>query len=163
MNKINYSLLLEDEIAKIKKSGQRKSLLLHACCAPCSSYVLEYLSSFFDITLYFYNPNISPAEEFKFREDELRRLIGEMPLPSEVKLFTAYYDPSEFEAISRGREKLDEGGARCYDCYKLRLRSTADVAKRGSLGLRLFLLGFSGFGFCSLGIGGIGFSISRLK
>ena len=131
MNKINYSLLLEEEIAKIKKSGQRKSLLLHACCAPCSSYVLEYLSSFFDITLYFYNPNISPAEEFKFREDELRRLIGEMPLPSEVKLFTAYYDPSEFEAISRGREELDEGGARCYDCYKLRLRSTADVAKRG--------------------------------
>ena len=131
MNKINYSLLLEEEIAKIKKSGQRKSLLLHACCAPCSSYVLEYLSSFFDITLYFYNPNISPAEEFKFREDELRRLIGEMPLPSAVTLLSSHYDVSEFYSIARGKEDLDEGGARCYDCYKLRLRKTAQTAKEG--------------------------------
>ena len=131
MNKKNYSLLLENEIASINASGTRKSLLLHACCAPCSSYVLEYLAKYFDITLYFYNPNISPDEEFRFREDELRRLIGEMPLPSSVKLLSSHYDVSEFYSIARGKEDLDEGGARCYDCYKLRLRKTAQTAKEG--------------------------------
>jgi predicted adenine nucleotide alpha hydrolase (AANH) superfamily ATPase len=96
MNKQNYSLLLENTIKEIIKNNSRKTLLLHACCAPCSSYVLEYLSKYFDITLFFFNPNISPEEEYRFREEELRRLIGEMPLPSSVKLLSGRYDPNEF-------------------------------------------------------------------
>lgn len=129
MNKQNYSLLLENTIKEISKNNSRKTLLLHACCAPCSSYVLEYLSKYFDITLFFFNPNISPEEEYRFREEELRRLIGEMPLPSSVKLLSGRYDPNEFYEMARGKEELDEGGARCYDCYRLRLRETAQKAK----------------------------------
>jgi predicted adenine nucleotide alpha hydrolase (AANH) superfamily ATPase len=129
MNKQNYGLLLEDTIKSIAASGEKKSLLLHACCAPCSSYVLEYLSNFFDITLFFFNPNITPAQEYDFRAQELSRLIGEMPLPSSIKLICGRYDPQEFYDVAKGKEELDEGGARCYDCYKLRLCETAKVAK----------------------------------
>lgn len=129
MNKQNYGLILEDTIKSIAASGKKKSLLLHACCAPCSSYVLEYLSNFFDITLFFFNPNITPKEEYDFRAEELSRLIGEMPLPSSVKLLCEEYDPQEFYDIARGMEELDEGGARCYECYKLRLKRTASVAR----------------------------------
>ncbi len=130
MNKQNYSLLLENTIRDLKARGERKSLLLHACCAPCSSYVLEYLSQYFDITLFFFNPNISPEHEYRFREEELRRLIGEMPLPASVKLLSGRYDPSEFENMAKGMEELDEGGARCYECYKMRLEETAKEAMR---------------------------------
>ena len=90
----------------------------------------EYLSNFFDITLFFFNPNISPEEEYTFREDELRRLIGDMPLDFEVKLLSGRYDPSEFENMAKGLEELDEGGARCYKCYALRLEETAIQAKK---------------------------------
>ena len=129
MNKQNYGLLLENTIKSIAHSGQKTSLLLHACCAPCSSYVIEYLSQFFDITLFFFNPNITPAQEYDFRAQELSRLIGEMPLTSSVKLLCGRYDPEEFYDIAKGKEELDEGGARCYECYKLRLRESARVAK----------------------------------
>ena len=129
MNKQNYSICLENTISKIIAAKERKSLLLHACCAPCSSYVLEYLSQYFDITLFFFNPNISPEEEYRFREEELSRLIGEMPLPSSVKLMSGRYDPEEFYSMAKGKEELDEGGARCFDCYKLRLRESARIAK----------------------------------
>ena len=98
MNKVNYQKLLDGVIDDIKSGGKRKKLLLHACCAPCSSYVIEYLTEYFDITLYFYNPNISPEEEFRFREDELRRLLGEMPLPSSVNSRMA---ARRFSATSR--------------------------------------------------------------
>ena len=130
MNKINYSLILENTIKDTVAKGERKTLIMHACCAPCSSYVIEYLSKFFDITLFFFNPNISPAEEYTFREDELRRLIGDMPLDFEVKLLSGRYDPSEFENMAKGLEELDEGGARCYKCYALRLEETAIQAKK---------------------------------
>ena len=130
MNKQNYSLLLDNTIRDLNARGERRSLLLHACCAPCSSYVLEYLSQYFDITLFFFNPNISPEQEYRFREDELRRLIGEMPLPTSVRLLSGRYDPSEFENMAKGMEELDEGGARCYECYKMRLEETAKEAKR---------------------------------
>ena len=129
MNKQNYGLLLESKLKSIKASGEKKSLLLHACCAPCSSYVLEYLSNFFDITLFFFNPNITPEEEYNFRMQELSRLIGEMPLPSSVKLLCGRYDPQEFYDIAKGKEDLDEGGSRCYECYRLRLSQTAKIAK----------------------------------
>ena len=126
--KQNYSLILEETIKTLEKANKRPKLLLHACCAPCSSYVLEYLSKSFDITILFYNPNISPEEEYIFRENELRRLIGEMPLPSGIKVISQKYDPKEFYDISTGLENLPEGGERCKRCYRLRLSRTAQIA-----------------------------------
>ncbi len=132
MQKQNYSILLEQTIADIKKSGTKPFLLLHACCAPCSSYVLEYLSELFDITLFFFNPNISPESEYEFRKRELSRLIGDMPLPSSVKLISGRYCPEEFGKMAKGLEDLPEGGSRCKNCYRMRLAETAKVAKEGS-------------------------------
>ena len=130
-NKENYQLLLERTLCSLEGLEKKKTLLLHACCAPCSSYVLEYLSKYFDITLFFYNPNIYPEEEFRFREDELRRLIGEMPLPDNVNIISGRYDPSEFFDIARGYEELPEGDERCHRCYALRLEESARAAKEG--------------------------------
>ena len=130
-NKENYQLLLERTLCSLEGLEKKKTLLLHACCAPCSSYVLEYLSKYFDITLFFYNPNIYPEEEFRFREDELRRLIGEMPLPDNVNIISGRYDPSEFFDIARGYEELPEGDERCRRCYALRLEESARAAKEG--------------------------------
>ena len=127
--KKNYSIILEDTIQKISKAGIRPTLLLHACCAPCSSYVLEYLSKSFDITLLFYNPNITPEEEYIFRENELRRLIGEMPLPAGITVISLQYDPQEFYSMTEGLEHLAEGGERCKKCYRLRLSKAAQIAK----------------------------------
>ena len=127
--KKNYSIILEDTIKKLKIENRRPKLLLHACCAPCSSYVLEYLSVYFDITIFFYNPNISPESEYTFREQELMRLIKEMPLPSNVKMLSAEYVPSDFYDMAKGLEELPEGGERCKKCYRLRLSKTAKVAK----------------------------------
>ena len=120
--------MLENTIAAIKKEGSRPSLLLHACCAPCSSYTLEYLASIFDITVLFYNPNISPEDEYRFRENELLRLIEQMPL-GKIDMISDRYEPQEFYDIAKGREDIPEGGARCYDCYRLRLSRTADIAR----------------------------------
>ena len=128
MEKQNYSLILEKTINENEKAGLRPTLLLHACCAPCSSYVLEYLSKYFDITLLFYNPNISPEEEYNFRAAELKRLIGEMPLPSGISIITEKYDPREFYDMAKGLEEFPEGGERCKKCYRLRLSRTAKIA-----------------------------------
>ena len=130
-NKENYQLLLERTLKAIEGLENKKTLLLHACCAPCSSYVLEYLSKYFDITLFFYNPNIYPEEEFRFREDELRRLIREMPLPRGVNIISGRYEPTEFFDIARGYEELPEGDERCRRCYALRLEESARAAKEG--------------------------------
>ena len=130
-NKENYQLSLERTLKAIEGLENKKTLLLHACCAPCSSYVLEYLSKYFDITLFFYNPNIYPEEEFRFREDELRRLIGEMPLPSGVNIISGRYEPTEFFDIARDYEELPEGDERCHRCYALRLEESARAAKEG--------------------------------
>lgn len=124
--KINYQKKLEAEIAAM---GGRKSLLLHSCCAPCSSYVIEYLSEFFDITLLYFNPNISPESEYLKRIEEVKRLIKEMPLKSEVRLIEGRYCPDEFINIARGMEDLPEGGERCFKCYRLRLTEAAAAAK----------------------------------
>ena len=125
--KQNYSLMLEKTISAL--SGKRPKLLLHACCAPCSSYVLEYLSSHFDITVFFFNPNISPESEYEFRKNELLRLINEMPLSNTVNVMFGRYDPNEFYEMARGLEELNEGGERCRRCYRLRLSECARVAK----------------------------------
>ena len=128
--KVNYQLMLDKEIENISTLDKRPRLLLHACCAPCSSYVLEYLSRFFDITLYFYNPNISPEMEYTYRADELKRLVEEMPLESGVNVVTATYNSDEFYNIVKGLEGEPEGGERCMRCYRLRLKATAEYASR---------------------------------
>ena len=121
----NYQKILEDTLNKI--SDTKPKLLLHACCAPCSSYVLEYLSDFFDITLYFYNPNIYPYSEFEFRADELKRLVSEMKL--DVKIVVEEYDNENFEAVAKVYADMPEGLTRCMNCYKLRLEKSVKYAK----------------------------------
>ena len=125
---VNAQLLLDAELREISKSDKRPRLLLHACCAPCSSYVLEYLSRFFDITLYFYNPNITPAEEYAYRAEELSRLVPEMGLDGGVSLVVSDYNSDEFYNIASGLEDAPEGGARCARCYRLRLEASAKYA-----------------------------------
>lgn len=129
--KINYQKLLDEEIDRINKQGLKPRLLLHVCCAPCSSAVLEYLCTHFDITLFFYNPNISPEDEFIYRLNELKRLIKEMNLEN-IKIIVPEYNNSEFESIAKGLEDLPEGGSRCKKCYRLRLERTAQYAKENS-------------------------------
>lgn len=131
MNKQNYQHILENTLQDIEKAGIRPRLLLHSCCGPCSSYVLEYLSQYFDITVYYYNPNISPAEEFTHRAAEQQKLIAQMDLSNRVNCIVADYDPAPFLAIAKGREQEKEGGSRCFDCYRLRLRQSAIEAVKG--------------------------------
>ena len=123
----NLQRELEKIIEQNKKEGIRPSLLLHACCAPCSSYCIEYLNGHFEITLFFYNPNIFPAEEYTHRVNELKRLVREMGL--NIPVLEAENDTESFYALARGRENVREGGARCFDCYRLRLEKTAQLAK----------------------------------
>ena len=130
MQKVNYQLQLEKELQLISRSGKKPRLLLHICCAPCSSYVLEYLSEYFDITLFFYNPNITNENEYNYRIDEAERLIAEMPLKGNVDFIPARYDISEFFAVAKGFENEPEGGEICFRCYELLLRETAEYAKR---------------------------------
>lgn len=106
----------------------KKSLLLHACCAPCASYPLEYLQPYFDITVYFYNPNIASDEEYAHRYAELERYIKARFCG--VQLINGSRDTEEFENITKGLENVPEGGARCAKCFKLRLRATAELAKK---------------------------------
>ncbi len=124
---MNYQL----EMDKILDSfqGIKKKLLLHACCAPCSSYVLEYLTNYFDITILYYNPNIYPKEEFDKRYKELSKLIEELPHTNKIELVKGHYDYSEFVEITKGLENVPEGGERCFRCYELRLREAAKYAK----------------------------------
>lgn len=126
--KVNYKRLMDAEIETIKATDKKPTLLLHACCAPCSSAVLEVLSDVFDITLFFYNPNISPESEFNFRLDELKRLTGDMNL-SDIGIVVSEYNNSEFFEIAKGLENLAEGGARCKKCYRLRLSKSVEYAK----------------------------------
>ena len=106
-------------------------LLLHSCCAPCSSYVLEYLSKYFEITLYYYNPNIYPIQEYMKRVKEQEKLISEMKFVHPVLFRTGPYEPDEFFRIAKGLEKVPEGGERCFKCFDLRLREAAKVASAG--------------------------------
>ena len=129
--KKNYGLILENTLRELQEQGCHPSLLLHACCAPCSSYVLEYLCDHFDLTLFFYNPNIDPEEEYRFRRQELCRLIGDMGLSDRVKIIHAPYHPEEFYNIARGLEAEAEGGSRCLRCYRLRLSRAAEEARLG--------------------------------
>ncbi len=125
--KQNYQILLEKTIKTLAKEGKHPRLLLHSCCGPCSSYVMEYLAEHFDITIFYYNPNISPESEFRFRAEEQERLIREMGLGVHYQL--GKYDPERFFALAKGLEHEKEGGERCFKCYRLRLEETAQLAK----------------------------------
>ena len=114
---------------KLRASGEVPKLLLHACCAPCSSYCLEYLSEFFEITVFCYNPNIHPAEEYDHRVAEIRRLISESEYKHPVTVIEGSFEPSDFYSAVKGYEKEREGAERCFICYRLRLEETAKRAK----------------------------------
>ena len=144
MNKVNYQSELEKLIKKLPDNQQR--LFLHSCCAPCSSYCLEYLRQYFRVTIFYYNPNISMPEEYRLRVEEQKRLIRELNAQLEDPVYTAAYgleqanpieftegkyDPESFYAIAKGLESCPEGGERCFLCYELRLREAAQMAKAG--------------------------------
>ncbi len=130
---INFQLKLDQTLQKIEQvteqTGKVPTLLLHSCCAPCSSYVLEYLSRYFKITIYYYNPNISEREEYDKRVAEQKRLVGELPTKYPVSVIEGKYCTSQFEHAIMGLENLGERSKRCYACYQFRLQSTALLAK----------------------------------
>ena len=115
MNVINYQKELDKTIVSLQKEGRVPKLLLHSCCAPCSSYVLEYLSEYFEITVFYYNPNIYPES---------------MNLKRSVSFLAGNYEKDRFYRMAEGLEDVKEGGARCFKCYALRLRETAQMAKK---------------------------------
>lgn len=127
--KRNYQRELDLLIDKNQKAGVVPTLFLHACCAPCSSYCLEYLSEFFRITVVFYNPNITEEEEYTYRLQEEKRLISEMNFKYPVTLIEGDYNPEVFFSLSKGLEDAPERGKRCLSCYEERLRYTASLAK----------------------------------
>lgn len=131
MNKINYQKKLENIIERNKREDILPSLLLHSCCAPCSSYTIEYLSDYFKISVLYYNPNISPREEYEKRKAEQIRLIQSMPVKNDVNFADCDYDCNEFFKIAKGYEECREGGERCFRCYEQRLRRTAQEAQKG--------------------------------
>ena len=126
---MNYQLILDEELNKISLSGKKPKLLLHACCAPCSSYVLEYLSEYFEITIYYYNPNIHPEKEYIRRRDELIKFLNEFKLKNKVNLVEETYNSFEYFDEIKGLEKLGEKSERCYKCYKFRMEKAVKYAK----------------------------------
>ena len=130
MNSRNYQKELDAIIENARKAGKRPRLLLHVCCAPCSSYVLEYLTAFFDIDIFFYNPNMDSREEYEKRLSELKRLLSETGLSEAVPVFDGGYEPELFFEIAKGHEMDPERGERCMRCYRLRLKKTAEFARR---------------------------------
>ena len=131
MNKRNYQKELEKLIDQAQKDNKIPSLFLHSCCAPCSSYVLEYLSKYFNITVFYYNPNIYPEEEYHKRVHEITRLVNSMEFEHPVKLIEGHYDPQEFFQMAKGLEYVPEGGERCFKCYRLRMEEAAKLAEEG--------------------------------
>ena len=131
MNNVNYARQLDHLLEQPETKG--KHLFLHSCCAPCSSYVLEYLRSFFSITVFYYNPNITEDAEYRKRVIEQKRLIGIFNVMGDaypIEIVEGDYVPEQFFAMSRGYEKCPEGGERCFRCYEMRLRETALQAKK---------------------------------
>ena len=127
----NFQKELDKKIQHLLDEGEHPSLLLHACCAPCSSYVLEYLTQYFDITVFYYNPNITEPEEYNKRVCEIKRLIKEMPQTKGTAFIEGSYEPEKFFEMSKGLENVPEGGERCRKCFQLRLLETAKLAAEG--------------------------------
>ena len=131
MQKKNYQKELDKKIEQIVSEKKVPRLFLHSCCAPCSSYVLEYLSEYFEITVFYYNPNIFPEAEFEKRIHEQEKLIRELPAKHTIQFQAGNYDSEKFYEMAKGLERIPEGGERCFKCYELRLRETAKLAKEG--------------------------------
>ena len=125
MEKINYQKKMEEQILSLNGTP---SLLLHSCCGPCSSYVLEVLTQYFNVTLLYYNPNIYPESEYYKRYDEQKKIIEKMPFIHPVKIMECSYDENEFLSAARGYENEREGGSRCEKCFILRMKKTAQLA-----------------------------------
>ena len=125
---MNYQKELDHVIEHLDIN--RKKLLLHSCCAPCSSYVLEYLSDYFDITVFYYNPNISEKEEYSRRVEEQIRLLRNMPCGKKISFLEGDFEPEIFFSAIKGLEKCKEGTERCFVCYEMRLEKTAILAKQ---------------------------------
>ena len=123
---MNYDLEMEKQINHL---NDKKTLLLHACCAPCSSAVLERIAEYFDITILYYNPNITEKEEYEKRLQELEKFVNEINLDN-IKVMPGRYEPEEFFEMSKGLEQEKERGKRCYQCYRLRLEETAKIAEQ---------------------------------
>ena len=128
---MNYQKELDKLLAQLEKEERVPSLLLHSCCAPCSSYVLEYLGQYFNITVFYYNPNIFPESEYTKRILEQQTLIGQMRVKYPVSFIAGSYDKDRFYEMAKGLEHVKEGGERCMKCYELRLRESAWIAKSG--------------------------------
>lgn len=132
MNRVNYQKQLEQLIDSL--GGRTPTLFLHSCCAPCSSYVLEYLCPVFDITVFYYNPNISASVEYRKRAEEQKRLIATYNAEKKghpIRVIEGDYEPERFFAAVKGYEQCREGTERCFRCFDLRLRKTAIRAKEG--------------------------------
>ena len=136
MNPVDYQRKLDGILRDLEKRGEVPSHLLHCCCAPCSTYVLEYLSNYFRITTFYYNPNIFPEEEYQHRVAELKRFSAEFPTKYPVQFLEGNYEPAKYYAAVKGLEHDPEGGARCLKCFELRLGESAKVAKE--LGMDYF-------------------------
>ena len=128
---VNYQREMIGVLTKENEDGHIPRILLHACCAPCASSCIEVLDRFADITVFFYNPNITIKEEYEHRLDEIRRLVGEMPLQHKIMVEEGEYDPDMFFNMSKGLENEPERGIRCYGCYRMRLERTAEAAVLG--------------------------------
>lgn len=135
MNKVNYQKELDRILQNLTvhsgSNAEAPSLLLHSCCAPCSSYCLTYLAEYFRITVFYYNPNISPVEEYQKRVQEQIRLIRELSVKYPLSFLEGDYEPEKFFAMAEGLEELPEGGERCFRCYEMRQREAALAAKEG--------------------------------
>ena len=129
---MNYNLLMEQEIDKIKDMKEKPTILLHSCCAPCSSHVISTLAPFFNITILYYNPNIEPREEYERRKQEEIRFISEFPHENKLDIMDCDYDNSLYHETIKGLEEEREGGARCIKCYYLRMDTTAKLAKENN-------------------------------
>lgn len=125
---VNYQLELDKIINENLKQGKTPSLLLHVCCAPCSSYVLEYLSKYFKITVFYYNPNISSFEEYSKRKEEVKRFLKECSFTKNVNFIEIEYENDVYEKVISGLEMEKEGGSRCERCFNLRLEKTCKYA-----------------------------------
>lgn len=132
----NFQKELDKTIEELQKAGKVPTLFLHSCCAPCSSYVLEYLSRYFAITVFYYNPNIYPDEEYAKRVEEQKEFIRRFPALHPIEFVEGTFDKEAFYQMAKGMEELPEGGERCFACYELRLRETAEYAKQ--LGMDYF-------------------------
>lgn len=126
---MNYQKELDRLIQNLGKENKVPKLLIHSCCAPCSSYVLEYLSQYFEITVLYYNPNIYPESEYTKRIWEQQTLIEKLPAKHKISFIAGPYDKQVFYEMSQGLESVKEGGVRCFGCYEIRLRETARIAK----------------------------------